>query len=63
MVVEYIAVLLPSAGVGAIFYFAMRAIFGADRAERQAQAEAEQEAQVNATRAAVASRREFTPEP
>nr|WP_090588565.1 hypothetical protein [Arthrobacter subterraneus] len=44
---EYIAVLLPSAGVGAIFYFAMRAIFGADRAERQAQAAAEQEAHAN----------------
>lgn len=38
---EYISVLLPSAAVGAIFYFTMRAIFGADRAERAAQAAAE----------------------
>lgn len=36
--------LLPSAAVGAIFYFVMRAIFNADRAERAAQAAAEQEA-------------------
>lgn len=41
---EYISVLLPSAAVGAIFYFVMRAIFQADRAERQAQAAAEEEA-------------------
>ena len=35
--------LLPSAAVGTIFYFTMRAIFGADRAEREAQAAAEHE--------------------
>lgn len=35
---EYLAVLLPSAAVGAIFYFVMRAIFNADRAERAAEA-------------------------
>lgn len=40
---EYISVLLPSAAVGTIFYFTMRAIFGADRAERAAQAAAEHE--------------------
>ena len=40
---EYISVLLPSAAVGTIFYFTMRAIFGADRAERAAQAVAEHE--------------------
>lgn len=40
---EYLAVLLPSAGVGAVFYFAMRALFNADRSERQALARAEEE--------------------
>jgi hypothetical protein len=40
---EYISVLLPSAAVGTIFYFTMRAILGADRAERAAQAAAENE--------------------
>ncbi|WP_028281463.1 hypothetical protein [Arthrobacter sp. H5] len=38
---EYLAVLLPSAAVGAIFYFVMRSIFNADRTERAAMAEAE----------------------
>ncbi|WP_346655215.1 hypothetical protein [Arthrobacter sp. 260] len=42
---EYVAVLLPSVAVGVIFYFAMRAIFGADRAEREAQASAERQFQ------------------
>ena len=37
---EYIAVLLPSAAVGTIFYFVMRAVFQADRAEREAEATA-----------------------
>ena len=41
---EYVAVILPSLGVGAIFYFAMKAIFNADRAERDALARAEHEA-------------------
>lgn len=40
---EYLAVLLPSAGVGAVFYFAMRALFNADRSERQALARAEED--------------------
>lgn len=40
---EYVAVILPSLGVGAIFYFAMKAIFNADRAERDALAKAENE--------------------
>ena len=31
-----LAALLPSVGVGVIFWFAMRAIINADRAERQA---------------------------
>lgn len=37
---EYLAVLLPSLAVGVIFYFVMRAIFNADRAEREAEAAA-----------------------
>jgi hypothetical protein len=41
---EYIAVILPSLGVGALFYFAMKAIFNADRSERDALAQAEREA-------------------
>lgn len=41
---EYIAVLLPSACVAGIFYFVMRAMFKADRTERQALAQAEREA-------------------
>ncbi|MHA7140043.1 MULTISPECIES: hypothetical protein [unclassified Arthrobacter] len=39
---EYVAVLLPSIGVGAIFYFVMRSIFNADRAEREAMSQAEE---------------------
>lgn len=34
---EYIAVLLPSIGVGLVFWFVMRSLFRADRAERRAQ--------------------------
>ncbi|WP_323959973.1 hypothetical protein GC088_00500 [Arthrobacter sp. JZ12] len=34
---EYLAVLLPSVAVGLIFYFVMKAIFNADRAEREAE--------------------------
>lgn len=41
---EYIAVILPSLGVGALFYFAMKAIFNADRSERDALAQAERDA-------------------
>ncbi|MET4003519.1 MULTISPECIES: hypothetical protein [Arthrobacter] len=41
---EYIAVILPSLGVGALFYFAMKAIFNADRSEREAMIKAEREA-------------------
>ncbi|WP_169728277.1 hypothetical protein [Arthrobacter castelli] len=41
---EYLTVLIPSAGVGAVFYFAMRAVFKADRSEREALARAEEEA-------------------
>ncbi|MHA7154493.1 hypothetical protein [Arthrobacter sp. TMN-50] len=39
---EYAAVLLPSLAVGAIFYFVMRAIFNADRTEREAMSQAEE---------------------
>lgn len=34
---EYLAVLLPSVAVGVIFYLVMKAIFNADRAEREAE--------------------------
>lgn len=34
---EYLAVLLPSIAVGTIFYFVMKAIFNADRSEREAE--------------------------
>lgn len=34
---EYLTVLLPSLAVGVIFYFVMKAIFNADRAEREAE--------------------------
>lgn len=34
---EYLAVLLPSLAVGIIFYFVMKSIFNADRAEREAE--------------------------
>lgn len=34
---EYVAVLLPSLAVGLIFYFVMKSIFNADRAEREAE--------------------------
>ena len=36
---EYVAVILPSLVVGLIFWFAMKAIFNADKAERQAEAD------------------------
>jgi len=42
---EYLAVIVPSLGVGVVFFFAMKAIFNADRSERQALAKAEEEAQ------------------
>ena len=44
---EYVAVILPSLGVGALFYFAMKAIFNADRSERDALAKAERDADSN----------------
>ena len=41
---DYVAVIVPSVGVGVLFYFAMKAIFNADRSEREALAQAEHEA-------------------
>lgn len=41
---EYLWVLAPSACVGLLFYFVMKALFNADRKERQALADAEREA-------------------
>jgi hypothetical protein len=43
--VEYVAVLLPSIVVGLLFWFAMKSIFNADKAERQAEAKAQEEAE------------------
>lgn len=34
---DYLAVLLPSIGVGLVFWFVMRSLFRADRGERRAQ--------------------------
>ncbi len=42
---EYVAVLLPSLVVGLLFWFAMKAIFNADKSERQAEAQAQAEAE------------------
>lgn len=44
---EYIAVIVPSLGVGVIFYFAMKAIFNADSSEREALAQAERDDEAN----------------
>jgi hypothetical protein len=41
---EYVAVLLPSLVVGLIFWFAMKSIFNADKAERKAESRAQAEA-------------------
>ena len=45
---EYVAVLLPSVVVGLLFWFAMKSIFNADKAERQAEAKAQAEAESRA---------------
>ncbi|ROZ62795.1 hypothetical protein EDL96_08410 [Kocuria soli] len=42
---EYLAVLLPSIGVGLIFWFVMRAIMRADRGEREAEKAARSDAE------------------
>jgi hypothetical protein len=42
---EYLWVIAPSACVGLLFYFVMKALLNADRRERQALAEAEREAE------------------
>ena len=47
---EYVAVILPSLVVGLLFWFAMKAIFNADKAERQAEARAQAEADSLAVR-------------
>ena len=39
---EYVAVLLPSICLAVLFYFVIKAIFNADRAEREAMARAEE---------------------
>lgn len=42
---EYVAVLLPSLVVGLLFWFAMKSILNADKAERRAEAQAQAEAE------------------
>jgi hypothetical protein len=59
---DYIAVLLPSVVVGLLFWFAMKSIFNADKAERQAEARAQAEADARAADAQPASGDE-SPEP
>jgi flagellar biosynthesis/type III secretory pathway M-ring protein FliF/YscJ len=54
---DYVAVLLPSLVVGLLFWFAMKSIFNADKAERQAEARAQAEAD------AQAAARDDSPEP
>jgi type II secretory pathway pseudopilin PulG len=49
---EYVAVLLPSIVVGLLFWFAMKAIFNADKSERQAEARAQAEADARAAQSA-----------
>lgn len=45
---DYLAVIVPSVAVGAVFYFAIKAIFNADRSEREALARAERESEQKA---------------
>ncbi|MDO5617932.1 hypothetical protein [Kocuria sp.] len=42
---DYLAVLLPSIGVGLIFWFVMRSVMRADRGEREAEKAARQDAE------------------
>ena len=60
---EYIAVLLPSVVVGLLFWFAMKSIFNADKAERQAEARAQAEADAQAKADAPKATGDDSPEP
>ena len=51
---DYVAVLLPSLVVGLLFWFAMKSIFNADKAERQAEAKAQAEADARAAAGSAA---------
>lgn len=42
---DYLAVLLPSIGVGLVFWFVMRSVMRADRGEREAEKAARTDAQ------------------
>lgn len=55
---EYLAVLLPSVCLAVLFYFVIRAIFNADRAEREAMARAEEIQDSEEARAREAARQE-----
>lgn len=46
---DYVFAILPPLVVGLIFWFAMRAIFNADKSEREALAKAERESQGNSS--------------
>ena len=46
---EYLAVLAPSIVVGLLFWFVMRSILRADKSERQAEAQAQREAEMGKT--------------
>lgn len=60
---EYVAVLLPSVGVGLIFWLLMRWIFRADAKERRAQADAEAQAQRWYEQITARDREAFAPSP
>ncbi|MFC7849137.1 hypothetical protein ACFUTU_11760 [Arthrobacter sp. NPDC057388] len=60
---DYIAVLLPSLVVGLLFWFAMKSIFNADKAERQAEARAQAEADAQAAADAQRAAGNDSPEP
>lgn len=60
---DYIAVLLPSVVVGLLFWFAMKSIFNADKAERQAEAHAQAEADAQAAADAQRAAGDDSPEP
>jgi hypothetical protein len=59
---EYVEVLLPSIVVGLLFWFAMKAIFNADKSERQAEARAQAEAAAPGTERDEARENGHSPE-
>ena len=51
MIMEYLAVLLPSVCLAILFYFVIKAIFNVDRAEREAMKNAEERQDAEDSRA------------